>query len=262
MTIDTPDLRRTFLDVCHRIYYKGFAAANDGNISCRIDEHFLATPTGFCKGDLKNDHLITIDKNGNLLEGKYKPSSELPMHMEIYRQRPDVQAVVHAHPPYCTGFATAGIPLNECVLPEVVMTVGSIPLTRYGAPSTEEIPNAIKDVIKSCDAMLLANHGAVTVGDDLMDAYYKMERIEHYAHILFIARQMGGEIRLKPEQVSQLYQLRQQSSMRGLNPGCYTCDTYFGGDCGPEGCKLDDMPGQPKDVDDFVKVVKEAKKHF
>ena len=259
---DTPDLRRVFLDVCHRIYRKGFAAANDGNISCRIGDHILTTPTGFCKGDLKNDHLIIVDQQGNFVEGKYKPSSELPMHLEIYRLRPDINAVVHAHPPYCTGFATAGIPLDRCVLPEIVMTIGSIPLTQYGAPSTDEVPQAIREVIRSCDALLLANHGAVTVSDGLMDAYYKMERIEHYAHILYIARQMGGEIQLSPEQVSQLYELRSGGSAAGINAGCFTCDTFFGGECGDDGCKLKDLPGQPSSADDFAKVINNAKGIF
>jgi len=261
MPNDSSEIRRAFLEVCHRIYAKGFAAANDGNVSYRVGDNFLATPTGFCKGDLRNDDLIIIDREGKVVEGKYKPSSELPMHLEIYRQRPDVNAVVHAHPPYCTGFATAGIPLDRCVLPEVVMTIGSVPLTRYGTPSTEEIPQAIREVIKTCDALLLANHGAVTVSDNLLDAYFKMERIEHYAHILFIARQLGGEIQLSPEQVTRLYELRRKSPQRGLNPGCFTCEQYFNGECSMESCPLPVKP--PGDsMEEWVKVVKEAKKHF
>jgi L-fuculose-phosphate aldolase len=259
MTNDNSDLRRTFLEVCHRIYEKGFAAANDGNVTCRVGDNFLATPTGFCKGDLRNEHLIIIDKSGKLVEGTYKPSSELPMHLEIYRRRPDVQAVVHAHPPYCTGFATAGISLDRCVLPEVVMTIGSIPLTKYGAPSTEEVPAAVREVIENCDALLLANHGAVTVGFDLMDAYYKLERIEHYAHILYIARQLGGEIQLSPGQVSQLYELQRKSGYKGVNAGCYACDMYFGGKCGAEGCVMDagkDSPGGTGDMQEWKQVVK------
>ncbi|MBC8205189.1 class II aldolase/adducin family protein [bacterium] len=255
--------RRVFLEVCHRIYRKGFAAANDGNVSCRWSDNFLTTPTGLCKGDLKNDDLIIVDSQGNIVEGKLKPSSELPMHLAIYRLRPDVQAVVHAHPPYCTGFATAGIPLEQCVLPEIVMTLGSVPLTRYGTPSTEEIPSAISEVITKSDAVLLANHGAVTVGKDLMNAYYKLERIEHFAHILFIARQLGGEVRLSPEQVSKLYELRRESGAAGLNAGCITCNTLFSDECGVQGCALkkDDDAGSGGG-DDLNSIIQAARNIF
>lgn len=205
-----PSLARTFLEVCHRLYNKGFVAASDGNVTYRVEEgKFLATPTGFCMGDLRADDLLLIDESGSVSEGRHNPSFELPMHLAIYKLRADVRAVVHAHPPYCTGFAAAGIPLDECVLPEIVVTIGSIPLTNYGTPSTEEITQAVSRVIRTCDALLLANHGAVTVGGELMDAYYKMERIEHYAHILFVARQLGGAIQLTPEQVERLKRLQE-----------------------------------------------------
>jgi L-fuculose-phosphate aldolase len=236
--------------------------ANDGNVSCRIGEdRFLATPTGFCKGDVRNEHLIIVDINGKVLEGKYQPSSELPMHLAIYRLRLDVNAVVHAHPPYCTGFAAAGIPLDKCVLPEVVMSIGSVPLTSYGTPSTMEVAQAVSRVIRSCDALLLANHGAVTVSNDLMNAYFKMERIEHYAHILYIARQLGGEVLLSPEQVEKLYRLREGATVSGLNAGCWTCERFFGGNCGVEGCPMGEKAeNRDTTVEDFRNIVKEAKR--
>ena len=256
---DNPGLRRKFLDVCHRIYEKGFAAANDGNVSVRLENgRFLATPTGFCKGDLTNDDLIIIDEKGKQVEGKNKPSSEMPMHLAAYRMRPDIGAVVHAHPPYCTGFATAGIPLDRCVLPEIVTTIGSVPLTEYGTPSTEEVPDAIGKYIKQCDALLLANHGAVTVDADLMSAYYKMERIEHFAHILFIARQLGGEVPLSREQVEKLYQLG-GTGVSGMNPGCRvnglvsseTCET-----------KPAPQPGASDQTNDFNRIIGNAKEYI
>lgn len=263
---DNPTLRRQFLDVCHRIYNRGFAAANDGNVTVRLEGgRFLATPTGLCKGDLTNADLIIIDQRGGALEGKHKPSSELPMHLAIYRMRPDVNAVVHAHPPYCTGFAAAGIPLDRCVLPEVVMTIGSVPLTSYGTPSTEEVPRAVSQVIRNCDALLLANHGAVTVSGELMDAYFKMERIEHFAHILFIARQLGGEVALSPEQVEKLYRLREGADMSGLNAGCWTCDKLFRDECPAGGCELKDVSRAeppPSRREDFDALVKAARKGF
>jgi L-fuculose-phosphate aldolase len=141
------------------------------------------------------------------------------------------------------------------------MTIGSIPLTSYGTPSTEEVPQAVSKVIKSCDALLLANHGAVTVGDDLMATYYKMERIEHYAHILYIARQLGGEIVLSPEQVEKLYRLRSGYSGSGLNAGCWTCDRLFGGECPPEGCPVQvSAIAREQGVEDWRKIVEQAKK--
>ncbi len=260
---DNPTLRRQFLDVCHRIYSKGFAASNDGNVTVRLEgDRFLATPTGFCKGDLSNADLIVIDDKGAVLEGKHQPSSELPMHLAIYRIRPDVNAVVHAHPPYCTGFAAAGMPLDRCVLPEVVMTIGSVPLTSYGTPSTEEVPRAVGEVIKRCDALLLANHGAVTVSGDLMAAYYKMERIEHYAHILFIARQLGGEVALSPEQVEKLYRLREGGGGMDLNAGCWSCDKLFGDECPTGECELkqgSEGVSQVSAGEDFDAVVRAAR---
>ena len=252
---------RDFLEVCHRIYLKGFAASNDGNVSYRLEGGILATPTGLCKGDLRASDLIVIDKEGKVLEGRLRPSSEIPMHLAIYRLRPDVNCVVHAHPPYCTGFAVAGIPLDRCVLPEIVTTIGSIPLTSYGTPSTEEVPQAVSEVIRTCDALLLANHGAVTVGEGLMETYYKMERIEHYAHILFIARQLGGEIQLTSEQVRKLYELPEGVSAAAKSAGCWTCDRLFGGECGVEGCKLGETPfpgAKPGDPGAVVKTVKRA----
>ena len=247
---------RTFLDACHRIYSKGFAASNDGNVSCRIEGGILATPTGFCKGDLRADDLIVIDPDGKVLDGRHKPSSEMPMHLAIYKLRPDVNVVVHAHPPYCTGFASAGIPLDRCVLPEIVTTIGSIPLTSYGTPSTDEVPQAVSKVIQTCDALLLANHGAVTVGQEIMETYYKMERIEHYAHILFIARQLGGEVLLSTDQVQKLYQLQEGYTSPAKNAGCWTCDRLFGGECGSDGCNIGETPvpsAKPGDIGSVVK---------
>jgi len=158
------------------------------------------------------------------------------MHLAIYRDRPDVRAVVHAHPLYATGFAAAGLALDRCVLPEIVMTLGSIPLAEYGTPSTEEVPESVSKWIGQSDAVLLSNHGAVTVGANLMEAYYKMERIEHYAHICYIARQLGGERVLTPTEVGKLYKLRDSSGMTNRNAGCWACDQVSGDTCIGETC--------------------------
>ncbi len=203
------ELIEGLLDVCHRLHRAGTVAANDGNVSAVCDD-------------------------GNIL--RKKPSSELLMHLAIYQDRPDVKAVVHAHLPYATGFAAAGLALDKCVLPEIVMTLGSIPLAAYGTPSTEEVPESVSKWIGQADAVLLANHGAVTVGSTLMEAFYRMERIEHYARICFIARQLGGERLLTPEEVQKIYSLREESGMTNLNPGCWTCDTKLPDSCVGDVC--------------------------
>lgn len=231
------DLIDELLDVCHRLHRAGMVASNDGNVSAVLDDGNLITSvTNVSKGAMTARHVVKIDRQGNPLEDGKKPSSEMPMHLAIYQDRTDVRAVVHAHPPYATGFAAAGLALDKCVLPEIVMTLGSIPLAEYGTPSTEEVPEAVSKWIGMADAVLLTNHGAVTVGGSLMEAFYRMERIEHYAKICFIARQLGGERLLTPEEVEKLYRLREETGMVDRNPGCWTCDTLIGGACIGEPC--------------------------
>lgn len=221
--ISESTLRQTMVEIGRRMYNRGYVAANDGNISVRLDsDRILTTPTGVSKGFMAPEKMVIVDLTGKPLSDG-RPSTELPMHLFIYRERPDVQAVVHAHPPFATGFATAGMPLDKCVLAEVIVTIGSIPLAAYGTPSTEELPNTLKPFIHSCEAFLMANHGSVTIGRDLMDAYFKMERVEHFAKIVFIARALGGERVLPKEQVQKLYELRDVYGVESLNPGCYAC---------------------------------------
>ena len=169
-------LRADIVEIGRRMYARGYTASNDGNISVRIDTgRLLMTPKSVCKGFMTPDMMCVTDLDGRKLQGDRDPSSEMLMHLEVYRQRPDVQAVVHAHPPTATGFAVAGIPLDRAVLAEVLTTLGSIPLAEYATPSTAELPEAVGKYIKAHDGMLLANHGALTVGGDLYSAYYKME---------------------------------------------------------------------------------------
>jgi len=242
--------RGTMVEVGRRIYQKGLVAANDGNISVRLDAgRLLVTPTGLSKGFMRPEEMSIVDPDGRLLSGG-KPSSELPLHLHIYRQRQDVQAVVHAHPPYATGFATAGIALDKCVLAEVIVTIGSIPLAPYGTPSTEELPKSIDPFIETCDAFLLANHGVVTVGQDLMDAYFKMERVEHYAHILFTARLLGGEQPLSGEAVEKLHGLREQYGGGDHNPGCRIETTQQACDCTHEADEMNE--------DEFDEIVRKV----
>lgn len=220
------------VEIGRRIYQQGYAASNDGNISVRIsDSELLTTPSGLAKGFMTPDQIIKCDLMGNKLSGdpSLKPSSEVKMHCAVYAARPDVKAVVHAHPPVATGFAVAGIPLEKCVLPEIIVTIGSIPLAQYGTPSTEEIPDSIRNLIKQCDAVLLANHGALTVGKDGFNAYYKMESLEHFAKISLVARQLGGERVLSASQVDKLMEVRKQF---GITGPVLTCKGTQCNECG------------------------------
>ena len=214
-------LRADIVEVGRRMDARGYVASNDGNISTRIDkDRLLTTPKSVPKGYMTPDMMVIVDYDGRKLAGDRDASSELPMHLEIYRNRPDVNAVVHAHPPTATGFATAGVPLTRAVLAEVVTTLGSIPIAEYGTPSTAELPAAVRKYIKAHDGMLLANHGAVTCGKDVMSAYYKMETIEHFAKISLVARLLGGENLISREEVERLQGLRGMYGIAAPAPLC------------------------------------------
>src|SRR3989475_4949931 len=181
-------LRADIVEIGRRMYARGYTASNDGNISVRLGgDRLLMTPKSVCKGFMTPDMMCVTDLDGRKLQGERDPSSEMLMHLEVYRQRLDVQAVVHAHPPIATGFAVAGIPLDRAVLAEVLTTLGSVPIAEYATPSTRELPEAVRKYIKAHDGMLLANHGALTVGGDLYSAYFKTETVEHFATSSLVA---------------------------------------------------------------------------
>jgi L-fuculose-phosphate aldolase len=214
-------LRADIVEVGRRLYARAYTASNDGNISVRLGgNRLLMTPKSVCKGFMTPDMMCVTDLDGRKLEGERDPSTEMLMHLEVYRQRADVQAVVHAHPPIATGFAVAGIPLNRAVLAEVLTTLGSIPIAEYATPSTQELPDAVAKYIKAHDAMLLANHGALTVGADLFSAYYKMETIEHFAKISLVARLLGRENLIAREEVDRLQGLRGTYGIKAPAPIC------------------------------------------
>src|SRR5262245_39053014 len=214
-------LRSDIVEVGRRMYARGYTASNDGNISVRLGgDRLLMTPKGVAKGFMTPDMMCVTDLDGRKLQGDRDPSSEMLMHLEVYRQRPDVQAVVHAHPPTATGFAVAGIPLTRAVLAEVLTTLGSIPIAEYATPSTSELPDAVRKYIKAHDGMLLANHGALTVGPELFAAYYKMETIEHFAKISLVARLLGRENLIVREEVERLQQLRGTYGIKAPAPLC------------------------------------------
>jgi len=214
-------LRADIVEIGRRMYARGYTASNDGNISVRLGaDRLLMTPKSVCKGFMTPDMMCITDLDGRKLQGDRDPSSEMLMHLEVYRQRPEVQAVVHAHPPTATGFAVAGIPLDRAVLAEVLTTLGSIPIAEYATPSTKELPDAVRKYIKAHDGMLLANHGALTVGTDLYGAYYKMETIEHFAKISLVARLLGRENLLSREEVMRLQELRGSYGIQAPAPIC------------------------------------------
>jgi L-fuculose-phosphate aldolase len=215
------ELRADIVEVGRRLYARGYTASNDGNISVRLDRgRLLMTPKSVCKGFMSVEMMCITDLDGKKLAGERDPSSEMQMHLEVYRQRPEVTAVVHAHPPIATGFAVAGIPLDRAVLAEVVTTLGSVPIAEYATPSTKELPEAVRKYVKVHDGMLLANHGALTLGSDVFAAYYKMETIEHFAKISLVARLLGGERLLSREEVARLEQLRGSYGIAAPGPIC------------------------------------------
>jgi L-fuculose-phosphate aldolase len=210
----------------------GFVAANDGNITVRIGENeIITTPTGVSKGFMTPDMLLNINLNGEVLKssGDYKPSTEIKMHLRVYRERPDVKSVIHAHPPFGTGFAIVGIPLTKPIMPEAVISLGCVPIAEYGTPSTEELPDAVSKYLQNYDALLLENHGALTYGPDLISAYYKMESLEFYAKLTFISTLLGGPKELSDSQVQKLYEIRRKFGLKGRHPGdlcnALRCDT-------------------------------------
>jgi L-fuculose-phosphate aldolase len=229
-------LRADIVEVGRRLYARGYTASNDGNISARLDERrLIMTPRSVCKGFMTPDMLCITDLEGRKLAGERDPSSEMQMHLEVYRQRPDAHAVVHAHPPVATAFAVAGIPLDRAVLAEVVTTLGSVPIAEYATPSTRELPEAVGKYVKAHDGMLLANHGALTLGADLFSAYFKMETIEHFANISFVARMLGGERLLSREEVVRLQGLRGMYGIASPAPICADPSEALGPD--PADCQ-------------------------
>ena len=215
------EIKKQICEIGKRIYNQGMVAANDGNISVKLNDHeFLCTPTGVSKGFMTPEYICKVDANGNVIQANagFKPSSEIKMHMRVYKERPDVKSVVHAHPVYATSFAIAGIPLTQPIMPEAVIALGSVPIAEYGTPSTEEIPDAVEKYLQSYDAVLLANHGALSFSDSLLNAYHKMESLEFYAELLFKANLLGGPKELTEEQVQGLYEIRRQFGLKGKHP--------------------------------------------
>jgi L-fuculose-phosphate aldolase len=222
------ELKEQICEIGRRLYAHGYVASNAGNISYKLSEdEILTTPTAVSKGYMDPGMIVLVDRHGKRRYGEWEPSSEIKMHLGIYVHRPDVRAVVHAHPPIATGFAVAGIPLAHCVLPEVVLSLGGVPLAPYGTPSTEELPQQIIPLLEKADAFLLANHGAVTIGEDLFQAYYRMEMVEHFAQILLTAKQLGKVNFLTKENLEKLREIREAAGIKGKQFDCSLCRLCF-----------------------------------
>ncbi len=207
--VNVHQIKKDICDIGQRIYNKGFAAANDGNITVRVgDNEVLCTPTMHSKGFLKPDDICLIDMTGKQLAGRKKRSSEALLHLEIYRQRPDIKSVVHCHPPHATAFAVAREPIPQCILPEVEVFLGDVPITRYETPGGQAFADTIIPFVDKCNVMILANHGTVSFGENVERAYWWTEILDAYCRILMLSRQLGRVNYLDENQSRELLQLK------------------------------------------------------
>ncbi|HJZ80224.1 MAG TPA: class II aldolase/adducin family protein [Pyrinomonadaceae bacterium] len=215
--------RRDLIRICHLMYERSYVVSSDGNISVQLDDgRVLATPTMTCKGRMSEDLIAITDLEGQALNEK-KASSELAMHLLIYRERPDVKAVCHAHPPHGTAFAVAGIPIDQPILSEVILTLGCVPLAEYGTPSTDELSDAMRPLVKHHNALLMANHGAVAYGADLWQAWDRLETLEHTAKIAILSRVLGGSRNLSPDAIEKLINVREAAGYLDQAARCQAC---------------------------------------
>ncbi len=231
------ELREEMVRVGRLMWERGYVASTDGNLSARLGaDRLLTTPSGLSKGFLSADSLVVVTLDGKPVSSyrgrEERPSSEILMHLEVYRRRPDVRAVVHAHPPIATAFSIAGVSLARCVIPEVIVSLGSIPTAGYATPGTFEVPESIRQAIGDHDAIILAHHGSLTVGQTLWEAYLRLERVEQAAQITLAAHQLGRVGTLSPQAVEKLAEKRRellQRQGRDLCQGCSICllgDSY------------------------------------
>jgi L-fuculose-phosphate aldolase len=202
------ELRQQLCDIGRMMYERGFIGAADGNLAVRLDERrLLVTPAGCLKGFMVPEEMVVTDLDGQPLQGG-RPSTEIQMHVALLRERPDVGAVVHAHPPYCVAFSLAGIPLTRCIIPEIVVTIGNVPTVPYATPGTRELPDSLREPIRNSDVLILERHGMVTVADELWTAFKLLDMVEHSAKIVHLALQLGPAQVLDQEQVAKLMQSR------------------------------------------------------
>jgi len=207
------EIREDILEVARAMYQKGMVSAYEGNISYKAGDKIYITPSQVCKGYLKKEMLIVTDMSGNIIsaDDRYKPSSEIKMHIECYRLRRDINAVVHTHAPYATAYALANKPIMSKAYPEMIIIFGKIPLAKYGRPSTDDICTDLKNIVDDgCDVFLIANHGIVSMGCDVYEAFFRNEAAENIAKTLLLAEQIGGEKKLSDDELAALYIMRKE----------------------------------------------------
>ena len=218
------EYRRDLVFVCRMVYDRALVTAMDGNVSLRLpDGSILLTPSGCCKGFVTEDQLIRIDLDGRVLSGYGRPSSEIRMHTLAYNLRRDVGGVVHCHPPTAIAFSLAGLSLEDCLMPEVILSVGAIPTASYATPTTEDLPKSLERFFREGDAVIMERHGAVTLGRDVLMAFFNMERLEHVAQIVYSARTLGSVRTLPPEEVERLQKIRAELGIKGPAYRCHVC---------------------------------------
>jgi len=216
--------RRDLLQVCKRLYERGLVAGADGNVSIRISkQHLLATPTGMSKGSVGPEDLVVCDLAGKQLDGARRLTTEIKIHLAAYSEREDVCAVVHAHPPFATAFAVAGMTPSETLMPEAYIAVGRVALAPYGTPSTDELSERLRASLREHDSVLLANHGAMTLGRDVIGAYHRMEALEQLCRITTITRTLGSARALGAEEIAKLDAIRGVYGAPASNAPCWHC---------------------------------------
>ncbi|MEO8648548.1 MAG: class II aldolase/adducin family protein [Acidobacteriota bacterium] len=221
--MDESQARKLICEVGALLYSRSYVVSSDGNVSIRLGEdRVLATPTMTCKGRMTEDCLAITDMEGRPLTDK-KASSELAMHLLIYKERPDIRAVCHAHPPHGTAFSVAGLPIDKPILSEVILTLGCVPLTDYGTPSTSELTDAMRPFVKNHNALLMANHGAVAYGEDLWQAFDRLETLEHTARIAILAKALGGANDLPADAIEKLINIREKAGYLNSSARCQAC---------------------------------------
>src|SRR5213594_1721418 len=221
--MDEQTARRDLIRIYHLMYERSYVVSSDGNVSVQLDDgRVLATPTMTCKGRMNDDLIAATDLERRSLNDR-RASSELAMHLLIYRERPDVKAVCHAHPPHGTAFAVAGLPIDQPILSEVILTLGCVPLAEYGTPSTDELSDAMRPLLKHHNALLMANHGAVAYGSDLWQAWDRLETLEHTAKIAILSRVLGGSRSLSPDAIEKLINVREAAGYLGEGARCQAC---------------------------------------
>ncbi len=217
------EARKLVIEVGHLMYERSYVVSSDGNVSIRLDENrVLATPTMTSKGRMTEDGLAITDMDGNALN-ENKASSELAMHLLIYKMRPDIHAVCHAHPPHGTAFSVAGLAIEQPILSEVILTLGCVPLTDYGTPSTDELTESMKPFVPHHNALLMANHGAVAYGKDLWEAWDRMETLEHTAKIAILSRALGNTNNLPSDAIEKLINIREKAGYLDSSARCQSC---------------------------------------